>query len=90
VELQVLPAWAETPAALSRAAPPPAARIAAAPATPARDVPAVNAAVADDGGIDWPLVLLALWSAGLVTGAIIDLRRLARTRRLICRSRARR
>ena len=42
-----------------------------------------------DGGnvnVNWPFILLVLWSAGLVAGAVIDLRRLTRTRRVIRRS----
>ena len=85
VELRVLPAWAGTPAALSRPAPAPAASAATVPDMPVPGAPAINAP-ADDSAIGWPAVLLVLWSAGLVTGAVIDLRRLARTRRVMRRS----
>ena len=85
LELRVLPAWVERPAALSRLAPAPAASVATVPDPPAPSVPPVNAP-ADDDGINWPVVLLVLWSAGLVTGAVIDLRRLTRTRGVMRRS----
>jgi beta-lactamase regulating signal transducer with metallopeptidase domain len=85
VELRVLPAWAETPAALSRPAPAPAASVVTVPELPAPGLSAVIAP-ADDAGIDWPVVLLVLWLAGLVIGGIIDLRRLARTRSVMRRS----
>ena len=85
VELRVLPAWAETPAALSRPVPAASVSVATVPNTPMPSDPAGNVP-ADDGGIDWPVVLLVLWTAGLGAGAFLDLRRLARTRRVIRRS----
>ena len=85
VELRVLPARAEAPAALSR--PAPVAGTALEPGTPVQPAPVVSAPA--DGGnvnVDWPFILLVLWSAGLVAGAAIDLRRMTRTRRVIRRS----
>ncbi len=85
VELRVLPARAVAPAALSRQAP--VAGTALEPGTPVQPAPVVSAPA--DGGnvnVDWPFILLVLWSAGLVAGAAIDLRRLTRTRRVIRRS----
>ena len=83
VELRVLPARAVAPAALSRQAPVRApSRAGHAGAAPVVSAPA-------DGGnvnVDWPFILLVLWSAGLVAGAAIDLRRMKRTRRVIRRS----
>jgi beta-lactamase regulating signal transducer with metallopeptidase domain len=84
VEFPVLPAWAEAPAARLRP-PAPAASTATVPDMPVPSAAAVGAP-ADDRGIDWPIVLLVLWSAGLVTGAGIDLRRLVGTRRVMRRS----
>ena len=85
VELRVLPARAVAPAALSRQAP--VAGTALEPGTPVQSAPVVSAP-ADSGNVnvDWPFILLVLWSAGLVAGAAIDLRRMTRTRRVIRRS----
>ena len=67
VELRVLPARAEAPAALSR--PAPAAGAALEPGTSVQPAPVVSCA----GGqrhvnVDWPVILLVLWGAGLVAG----------------------
>jgi beta-lactamase regulating signal transducer with metallopeptidase domain len=84
VDLRVLPPpRAEAPAALSR--PAPVAGTVLEPGTPVQPAP-VRSAPLDGRSVNWPVVLLALWSAGLVAGAVIDLRRLTRTRRLIQRS----
>ena len=84
VELRVLPARAEAPAALSR--PAPVAGTALEPGTPVQPAPVVSAPAGRQRNVDWPVILLVLWSAGLVAGAAIDLRRLTRTRRVIRRS----
>jgi beta-lactamase regulating signal transducer with metallopeptidase domain len=80
VELAVLPARAQAEAAVSRPAPSVGARMANGPSTPVSHVSTVNAPA---DGIDWPVILLVLWVAGVFTGAAIDLRRLTRTRRVM-------
>ena len=84
VELRVLPARAGAPAALSRPATVASTAHRAGHAGAAR--PGLSSAPADDANVNWPVILLVLWSAGLVAGAVIDLRRLTRTRRVIRRS----
>ena len=80
VELRVLPPRAEVAVALSRLAPPVSGHLES--GAPAPTTPAVSAPT-DGASVNWPAILLVLWCAGLVSGAVIDLRRLARTRRVI-------
>ncbi len=83
VELRVLPARAEAPGAVLRLAMPATGSIESGTHVPTTG--AVEAPV-DGTSVNWPAVLLVLWGAGLVSGAVVDLRRLARTRRVIRRS----
>ena len=87
VELRVLPARAEAPGAVLRLAMPATGSIES--GTHVATTGAVDAPV-DGTSVNWPAVLLVLWGAGLVSVAVVDLRRLARTRRVIRRSSRRR
>ena len=83
LELPVLPPRAAAAVAATRAASPASVTVES-----RTDRQGSRAAVptADDAGVNWPAILLVLWGAGVLTGVVIDLRRLAHTRRLIGRS----